>query len=77
MAIATKHDKTHASGATPRPAIWADVPDEQWDDWRWQLSHRLNSVEELSQVINLSDDEIDGLSKGLFGRQTGALGTDI
>ncbi len=64
MAIAAKYDKTGTSGSTPRPAIWEDVPDEQWNDWRWQLSNRLNSVEELSQVINLTDDEIAGLSTG-------------
>jgi L-lysine 2,3-aminomutase len=23
--------------------VWADVPDEQWMDWRWQMSNRLNS----------------------------------
>jgi lysine 2,3-aminomutase len=47
---------------TPRPSLWADVPDEQWDDWRWQLAHRLNSLEELSQLINLTPEEIDGLT---------------
>ena len=47
---------------TPRPALWADVPDEKWDDWHWQLAHRLNSLEELSQIINLTPEEIDGLS---------------
>lgn len=47
---------------SPRPALWADVPDEQWDDWRWQLAHRLNSLEDLSQIINLTDEEIDGLT---------------
>lgn len=64
MVIATKHDKTGTTGSTPRPVIWMDVPDDKWDDWRWQLSNRLNSVEELSQVINLTEDEIDGLSMG-------------
>ena len=49
-------------GRTPRPAIWADVPDAQWDDWRWQLSHRLNTLEELSQVIHLTPEEIAGIS---------------
>jgi len=34
----------------------------KWDDWRWQLSNRLNSVEELAQVINLTEDEKIGLS---------------
>jgi lysine 2,3-aminomutase len=47
---------------TPRPAIWADVPDKKWNDWRWQLSHRLNSLEELRQIVNLTPEEIEGLS---------------
>jgi hypothetical protein len=21
---------------TPRPALWADVRDDTWNDWRWQ-----------------------------------------
>jgi lysine 2,3-aminomutase len=44
------------------PHPWEDVPAEKWDDWRWQLAHRLNTVEELSQVIDLTPDEIVGLS---------------
>lgn len=47
---------------TPRPAVWADVPDAQWDDWHWQLAHRLNSLEELSQIIQLTPEEIQGLT---------------
>ncbi len=43
-----------------RAPIWADVPDAQWDDWRWQLSHRLNSLEELSRIINLTPEEVEG-----------------
>jgi lysine 2,3-aminomutase len=48
-------------GRTPRPAIWADVPDEQWDDWRWQLAHRINTHEEFAQIINLTEEEVAGL----------------
>ena len=47
---------------TPRPTIWADIPDEKWDDWRWQLANRLNSLEELSKIINLTPEEIEGLT---------------
>ncbi|MBN2306141.1 MAG: lysine 2,3-aminomutase, partial [Anaerolineae bacterium] len=47
---------------TPRPTIWADVPDTQWNDWRWQLSHRLNSVDDLAQIITLTPEEIEGLT---------------
>ncbi len=42
---------------TPRPAIYQDLPDEKWDDWRWQLSNRLNSVEELERIVNLTESE--------------------
>ncbi|PKO23262.1 MAG: lysine 2,3-aminomutase [Chloroflexi bacterium HGW-Chloroflexi-1] len=43
-----------------RASIWATVPDQQWEDWRWQLSHRLNTLEELSQIINLTPEEVAG-----------------
>lgn len=50
-----------------RAAYWHDVPDEQWMDWRWQMAHRLNSVEELERVIRLTDSEKQALnSDGLF-----------
>jgi lysine 2,3-aminomutase len=58
--------------STPKPSRtcapkWYDVPDEKWNDWRWQLANRLNSVEELSEVINLTESEKQALStKGLF-----------
>ncbi len=50
-----------------RAPIYADVPAEKWNDWRWQLSHRLNSVEEIEQVFQLTDSERRALStRGLF-----------
>ena len=50
-----------------RAPYWQDVPDEKWMDWRWQMSHRLNSLQELEQVINLTDSERKALSvEGLF-----------
>ena len=44
------------------PPAWGHVPIEKWNDWRWQLSNRLNSVESLARVINLTEEEIAGLS---------------
>jgi lysine 2,3-aminomutase len=46
--------------AVRRALIWATVPDSQWNDWRWQLSHRLNTLEELGQIINLTPEEVEG-----------------
>src|SRR5512136_1631195 len=45
-----------------RAPIYADVPDEKWRDWRWQLSNRLNTVDEISKVVKLTDSERKALS---------------
>ena len=45
-----------------RAPLWADVPDEKWDDWRWQLSHRVNELAEIEQIMELTDEEREGLS---------------
>ena len=50
-----------------RAPVYADVPDEKWNDWRWQLSHRLNSVEEIEKVFPLTESERKALqTSGLF-----------
>jgi len=50
-----------------RSPAFADIPDEKWNDWRWQLSHRLNSVEDFEQILTLTDSEREALSQhGLF-----------
>lgn len=49
------------------PHLWSHIPPAQWNDWRWQLANRLNTVADFAQVIRLTDDEIAGLSApGLF-----------
>ena len=57
--------------ATPFPSrrapAFQDVPDEKWNNWRWQLSHRLNTVDEFEKVFPLTDSERKALSaQGLF-----------
>lgn len=53
--------------SSPRPDLWKDIPDQDWNNWRWQLAHRLNSVEELGRLIRLTPEEIDGLTAdGVF-----------
>ena len=50
-----------------RAPIYTDVPDEKWNDWRWQLSHRLNTVEEIEKVLPLNESERKALqTSGLF-----------
>src|SRR5512142_2308199 len=50
-----------------RAPVYADVPDEKWNDWRWQLSHRLNTAEEIEKVFPLTESERKALNtSGLF-----------
>ena len=50
-----------------RAPYYADVPDDKWSNWRWQLSNRINTLEEFSKVLNLTEDEKKALSApGLF-----------
>ena len=50
-----------------RAPFYKNIPDEKWNDWHWQLSHRLNSKEELERIINLTDSEKRALdTSGIF-----------
>jgi lysine 2,3-aminomutase len=44
--------------------MYKDVPQETWNDWRWQLSNRLNSAHEIGQVIRLTESERKALDGG-------------
>jgi lysine 2,3-aminomutase len=61
-----QRDPSRRMGSNGLPAVsrraplWADVPDEKWNDWRWQLSNRVNTLEEVEAVLNLTDEERDG-----------------
>jgi len=45
-----------------RAPYFADVPDEKWNNWRWQLSNRINTVEEFEKVLPLTKSERKALS---------------
>lgn len=40
-----------------RPALFADITEDQWGDWRWQQQRRIRTLRELDQIIQLTDDE--------------------
>ncbi|NLM61199.1 MAG: KamA family radical SAM protein, partial [Clostridiales bacterium] len=39
--------------------------DPSWNDWKWQMAHRIKTVDDLSKVIELSDREKRDISKCL------------
>jgi lysine 2,3-aminomutase len=42
---------------------WKDVTEEQWKDWKWQVSNRITSVEKLKEIINLTPEEENDINE--------------
>ena len=45
--------------------LFRDVPDEQWNDGKWQVRHRVETLEELKKYVSLSPEEEEGVEKCL------------
>lgn len=44
---------------------WKDVTEEQWNDWHWQVRNRIDTVDKLKQIINLTEQEEESISEVL------------
>lgn len=47
--------RTHA------PGFWPDTTDSEWNDWRWQMRHRITSLEQAEKFLCLTPAEREGL----------------
>ena len=45
--------------------LWKDVTPEQWNDWKWQVSNRITTVDQLKKVINITPEEEEGIHECL------------
>ncbi len=48
-----------------RKKMFPDVSDEQWNDWKWQVKNRIETLDELKKYIELSPEEEEGVAKSL------------
>ena len=48
-----------------RKIMFPDVADEQWNDWKWQVKHRIETFDELKNLLPLTDAEEAGIKKSL------------
>lgn len=48
-----------------RYELFKDVTDEQWNDWRWQLKNRIETIEDLKKYIPLTAEEEEGVKQCL------------
>ncbi|NLO56775.1 MAG: lysine 2,3-aminomutase, partial [Thermovirga sp.] len=45
--------------------LWKGVPDSDWNDWKWQVTNRIVTVDQLRQVIDIDGDEAEVVGRSL------------
>lgn len=48
-----------------RAKFFPNVTDEQWNDWKWQVRNRIETLEDLKKYVKLSEEEEEGVRKTL------------
>jgi lysine 2,3-aminomutase len=46
-----------------RRTFYSDATDKQWNDWRWQVRNRVRTPQQLGLMLELSDEEREGLGR--------------
>ena len=46
-----------------RHPLWANVPDSQWDDWRWQTQNSIRSVRQLRTLLPFTAAELEAIGR--------------
>ena len=44
-----------------RKQLFPNVTDEQWNDWKWQVKNRIETLDQLKQYVQLTPEEEDGV----------------
>lgn len=45
--------------------MFPDVTDTQWNDWKWQVKNRIETLDQLKKYITLTPEEEEGVKKTL------------
>lgn len=61
FATLESYDDEEPPGKPRRHPIWSGVPDEQWNDWRWQSQHAIRTVGQLRELLSFSKKELAAL----------------
>jgi lysine 2,3-aminomutase len=54
-------DSEEPPGTPRRHPKWQDVPQEQWDDWRWQMQNAIRTTSHLAEFFPLAGQELKDL----------------
>src|SRR5262249_2829487 len=61
---ASSLDETEEPPGSPRRhPKWSDVPDGQWDDWRWQMQNAIRTTSQLAEFYAFGPQEFAALEQ--------------
>ena len=44
-----------------RAELFPHVTDAEWNDWRWQIKNRVETLEDLKKYVSLTPEEEEGV----------------
>lgn len=48
-----------------RKELYPEVTDQQWNDWKWQVKNRIETLDQLKKYIKLTEEEEEGVRLSL------------
>src|SRR5215475_13256735 len=48
-------------GKPKRHPLWRNVPETQWNDWRWQSQNAIRSVRQLRGLLSFTPEELEAI----------------
>jgi lysine 2,3-aminomutase len=54
-------DDDEPPGSSWRHPLWREVPDHQWNDWRWQSQNAIRSVRQLRDLLPFTEEELEAI----------------
>ena len=48
-----------------RKQLFPNVSDEEWNDWKWQVRNRIETLEDLKKYVSLTEEEEEGVKQTL------------
>jgi lysine 2,3-aminomutase len=61
---ATRRLKSSPQTRAFRRDFYPEVSDSDWNDWRWQSRNRIKTLAQFERLLELSEDEREGLVRG-------------
>lgn len=57
------HEDDEPPGQPRRNPIWRNVPESQWNDWRWQVQNSIKTARQLRDLLPFAENELKAIGE--------------